>query len=215
MSGQGLSCLLRWAVVCSTASQSHSSCLSPLQCWDSPPLPPSAQPPLGCWQRSPQVLGMEKKERRAQSSSSCQRVQQWLGARDFHGWCASVSPPTVLASPPCARLATLVCHQAGSYPPWQPALWPGHHAARAMRFPWGTRVSLAKLCYWKKACTGALLEERGTRLECQNLWQPVVWGHSCDSSFHLFSLFLKSPGQMDMMLQVLCFCSGMLKEEDL
>lgn len=211
-SAKGLSCLSSWALVGSTASQSHFSCLSPLQCWDSPHLPLSVQPPLGCWQRCPQVLGMEKKERRSTVLLQLPEgaAVAWVPEKSM----APVSPPVVLASPPCARLAMLVCHQPGSHPPW---LGPLHHPAWAVAFPWGSSVWLAKFYCWKKTCTGTLLADGRRRLECQKPVTPC--GMRAQQLWLLFSslfpFFLKSPGQMAMVLQVLCFYSGMLKEEDL
>lgn len=145
--------------------------------------------PWGCWQRCPQVLGMEKKER------STVLLQLPEGAA-----VAWVPETSMADTPQCHLLFCWHQHpvqgwphwcvaQARSYSPWHPVLWPGHHSAWAMRFPWGTRMSPAKFCCWKKALE-LCLQMEGEGWNAKSLWQPVAWGHSnCDSSFHLFSLF--------------------------
>lgn len=174
MSGQGLSCLLRWALVGSTASQSYSSCLSPLQRWDSLTLPLSAQPHLGVLTEVPSGPGRGEGEKEHGPPPAARGCSSGLGARETHGWYASVSSPVVLASPPCARLATLGCHPGCVLPTVatsavaRPAPCMSHEISLRHRNVTSQILLLEESMHRNFACRWR--EKAGMPKACENLW---------------------------------------------
>lgn len=133
--------------------RSLSPAASPHQSAGIPPVPPSAQPPLGVLAAERGALGVPAVGRKERKSTVLlqlpRRVQQWAGCQrwleqeESLGDTASVSPPVVLVSQPFARLVLPVRPPAGVLPTVAASAAAGrqvHRVARAVSGPWGTGV---------------------------------------------------------------------------